>query len=69
MAQVNAQVRCRLAFYARWLLVIAGTLAKYTPVRIPHRAVLAVCNRSWSMQVGDGPWFPIRIDNQGRRIA
>jgi hypothetical protein len=71
MATINKQIQLRLAWYARWLLAFANVLAKYTGLRIPHRWVVAVTNRSWRMRVGYGSrdWIPIRIDNQGRVIG
>jgi hypothetical protein len=35
-------------------------------LKVPHRWVVAVTNRSWSMRFGNGPWFPVRIDNKGK---
>jgi hypothetical protein len=71
MASLNQQIQLRLAWYARWLLVLASKLAKYTPIRIPHSWVVAVTNRSWRMRVGSGSrdWIPIRINNRGRVIG
>lgn len=68
MASMTAQVQTRLARHCRWLLLLAGLLAKYTPVRIPHKWVLAVYCRSWSMRINNGPWLPLRIDAQGRPL-
>lgn len=69
MAGITAQVQFGLAWYARWFLIGATLLAKYMAgVRVPHRLVVAVTNRSWRMRIGNGPWVPIRIDNTGRII-
>jgi hypothetical protein len=69
MAAIKTHCRCRLAFYARWLLVAAAMLAKHTRLRVPHRFVVGVCNRSWQMQIGTGPWQRVRIDAAGRVMA
>jgi len=45
-------------------------VAKHTGLRIPHRWVVAVTNRSWRMRGhGSREWIPIRIDNRGRVIG
>lgn len=67
MAMLNTNVRCRLAAPARLLVRAAAVLAR-VGLPIPHRWVVAVTNRSWRMQIGDGPWLPIRIDNTGRIV-
>jgi hypothetical protein len=67
-AQQNMNVQARLAWYARWLLIGAALLTKHTGLRVPHRFVIAVTNRSWRMQIGNGPWQRVRIDNQGRIV-
>jgi hypothetical protein len=67
MASINTTIQCRLAAHARFLLYIASGLA-FIGLRLPHRWVVAVTNRSWSMRTGNGPWLPIRIDNSGRIV-
>ena len=66
MATAQTQVQVRLRWYALWLLIVATRLAQYTCLRVPHRLVTAVTNRSWQMRMGDGPWQSIAIDHQGR---
>lgn len=65
MATANMNVHVRLAFYARWLLVVAAVSAKLH-LRVPHPWVVAVVNRSWRVRLGDGPWVAARMDRRGR---
>jgi hypothetical protein len=65
MATCNTNVQVRLAFYARWLLLVATVLARLH-VRVPHRWVVAVVNKSWRMRFGNGPWVRARMDARGR---
>jgi hypothetical protein len=65
MAQLSVPCTLKLAAPARWLLQAAAVCAR-VGIRIPHRWIVAVTNRSWSVQIGDGVWKRIRIDNAGR---
>lgn len=67
-ATASVQVQVRLAWYARLLLKLAGQLAR-AGVRVPHKWVVAVTNRSWSMRIGGGDWRAIRINDRGEVIG
>jgi hypothetical protein len=67
MAIANLKLQCRLSPYARGLLYAAAVLAR-VGLRIPHRWVVAITNRSWSARVGNGDWFKVKLDNAGRII-
>jgi hypothetical protein len=67
-ASIKVPVQCRLAWYARWLLIVSALSYKYLWMRVPHSLVKAITNRSWRMRIGNGPWKSIRIDDAGRIV-
>jgi hypothetical protein len=62
----QANVRLKLLPPARWLLIFAACSARLG-MKIPHRWVMAVVNRSWRMKVGD-TWQKVRLDQKGRVV-
>jgi len=69
MAMATMQVQCRMRWPGRFMLGLAMIVARYLPpLRIPHKWVVAITNRSWQMKIGRGEWRNIRIGNDGRVI-